>query len=524
VLSEISLVAVAVPQYGMKSTKRKYLQALCCDSSIDSLLDDDDDDDYDGEASTSRLRPLQRRVSAIPAHRRSYAVPGFTSPWQDYLTDEALVEDSLLGEEFREQFGIPRAMFDEILADLRADLRQRKTFVCPEPGHKEVAEWARANCGGWFVFKDCFDDLPDDEQDTIKKTLKSKGCPFAVERLFDDKATRAKMARRPTVHSDALKLLGHLYMIRFGVPPKAVTKAAGICRRTMAEFHRRFPSWHARRYYEQWVTPPKNVMDLRRVERIFAKLGFPGAGCLADGTHIGTDVAPAPFRAGMVGKEGHPTYGFNVTCGPDTWVYGSTPPFPGSHNDKSLVKHDEVLKRMRTDAMYTEYTYNVFRADGSTQELTGVYSLVDNGYQRWKTLIAPWKVEVDTSRVKWSTRLESVRKIVECLFGRLKRRWGILKKPLTVASEEWVWAMWQELLTWHNMLLKYDGYTALGDGDDDFIPAPINDDDIRAANRAELALLDVDDDDYENGFDELRMQLVTHYKVQRERGEVFWIV
>ena len=226
----------------------------------------------------------------------------------------------------------------------------------------------------------------------------------------------------------------------------------------------------------------------------------------------------------MVGKEGHPTYGFNVTCGPDTWVYGSTPPFPGSHNDKSLVKHDEVLKRMRTDAMYTEYTYNVFRADGSTQELTGVYSLVDNGYQRWKTLIAPWKVEVDTSRVKWSTRLESVRKIVECLFGRLKRRWGILKKPLTVASEEWVWAMWQELLTWHNMLLKYDGYTALGDGDDDFIPAPINDDDIRAANRAELALLDVDDDDYENGFDELRMQLVTHYKVQRERGEVFWIV
>ena len=242
VLSEISLVAVAVPQYGMKSTKRKYLQALCCDSSIDSLLDDDDDDDYDGEASTSRLRPLQRRVSAIPAHRRSYAVPGFTSPWQDYLTDEALVEDSLLGEEFREQFGIPRAMFDEILADLRADLRQRKTFVCPEPGHKEVAEWARANCGGWFVFKDCFDDLPDDEQDTIKKTLKSKGCPFAVERLFDDKATRAKMARRPTVHSDALKLLGHLYMIRFGVPPKAVTKAAGICRRTMAEFHRRFPS------------------------------------------------------------------------------------------------------------------------------------------------------------------------------------------------------------------------------------------------------------------------------------------
>ena len=40
--------------------------------------------------------------------------------------------------------------------------------------------------------------------------------------------------------------------------------------------------------------------------------------CLKDATHLGTERAPAVERYAYVGKEGYPTYGVDVACGPDS--------------------------------------------------------------------------------------------------------------------------------------------------------------------------------------------------------------
>ena len=65
----------------------------------------------------------------------------------------------------------------------------------------------------------------------------------------------------------------------------------------------------------------------------------------------------------------------------------------------------------------------------------------------------------------WSEHLESVRKDVECTFGILKKRFGLLRAPLLVRRkdkvEDIVWtACWL-----HNVLLSYD----YDDDDDAFL-------------------------------------------------------
>ncbi|CAM9683540.1 unnamed protein product [Discosporangium mesarthrocarpum] len=49
---------------------------------------------------------------------------------------------------------------------------------------------------------------------------------------------------------------------------------------------------------------------------------------------------------------------------------------------------------------------------------------------QWRCLMCPLKPALTVAELKWSKRLESVRKYVECFFGRLKGRFRILKMPL----------------------------------------------------------------------------------------------
>jgi hypothetical protein len=64
---------------------------------------------------------------------------------------------------------------------------------------------------------------------------------------------------------------------------------------------------------------------------------------------------------------------------------------------------------------------------GNEREDTGVYLTCDGGYVRRPKLISPYKHEpVALKRGFFSSKIESVRKDVECLFGIVKKRWRIL--------------------------------------------------------------------------------------------------
>ncbi|CAN0130248.1 unnamed protein product, partial [Discosporangium mesarthrocarpum] len=67
--------------------------------------------------------------------------------------------------------------------------------------------------------------------------------------------------------------------------------------------------------------------------------------------------------------------------------------------------------------------------------------------------MCPLKSVLTVAELKWSTRLESVWKDVECFFGRLKGRFRILKMPLM----EKIDSIFFVCCILQNILHAYDG-------------------------------------------------------------------
>ena len=53
------------------------------------------------------------------------------------------------------------------------------------------------------------------------------------------------------------------------------------------------------------------------------------------------------------------------------------------------------------------------------------------GYHKWAAKQAAAKADTNADYAAWWKQMESVRKDIECLFGRLKARWRMIKTPIT---------------------------------------------------------------------------------------------
>lgn len=82
---------------------------------------------------------------------------------------------------------------------------------------------------------------------------------------------------------------------------------------------------------------------------------------------------------------------------------------------------------------------------------------------KWRVLIEPTKCPVNKQDTMFSKWLESVRKDVECFFGRVKGRFRILKLPLLFRQKIHIDNIWFTCCILHNLLHEYDGLDKLED-------------------------------------------------------------
>ena len=98
----------------------------------------------------------------------------------------------------------------------------------------------------------------------------------------------------------------------------------------------------------------------------------------------------------------------------------------GTRNDQHIVKLDETVTNLRK-GWCKDVIWGYYDLQGFMNYTRGVYFICDGGYLRWPSLICPFKHEsCSTQKGYFSSRLESVRKDVECTFGILKKRWRCL--------------------------------------------------------------------------------------------------
>ena len=76
---------------------------------------------------------------------------------------------------------------------------------------------------------------------------------------------------------------------------------------------------------------------------------------------------------------------FEVTCDHTGRIISSTRRYPGAENDKTVVKRDLSVIRIRDDDPWASYKFNLRGLDGTVTEHTGAWLIVDGGYSRVRT-------------------------------------------------------------------------------------------------------------------------------------------
>ena len=289
---------------------------------------------------------------------------------------------------------------------------------------------------------------------------------------WKDKPAGPGHGRGPARFPLMIKVLAALRCLAKGVDVDGVEEAAHISTSSLKVFVPAFIRWLAKEIFPEAVRLPEGE-HLQGSLRVFARLGFPGAYCLADGVHLFWDRCPAKLKALYSGKEGYPTLAFNVSVLQSREIIHVADWLPGSKNDKTQAAHDELFRKARVGELHPDEVYVLYTADGGTVVCKGLYIIVDAGYHQWRCLQGPLKVASGDDATAWNERLESVRKAVECVFGILKKRFRILRNDFECSDPEDIAATFKACCALHNILLRHDKRDKHGHGNTgaDWLPA-----------------------------------------------------
>lgn len=145
-----------------------------------------------------------------------------------------------------------------------------------------------------------------------------------------------------------------------------------------ATFHK-FCKHFAQEMFVEHIYLPTGVYQDEVMEQ-YHKLGFTGAIGSTDVTHVGWNMCPFTLGRSFTGKEGFPTLAFQVAVDHAGRAIGVTRGFTGATNDKTIIRYDAAVDKIRKDSQYTERQYKLRKADGTTFTRSGCYLIVDNGY------------------------------------------------------------------------------------------------------------------------------------------------
>ncbi|CAM9561232.1 unnamed protein product, partial [Ectocarpus sp. 12 AP-2014] len=219
-----------------------------------------------------------------------------------------------------------------------------------------------------------------------------------------------------------LKVLGTLKVLASGCCFQDVASFSLMSRTTAETSFHHLCEKFSEGLWDTWVKLPRGD-DLKKVEEIYRKCGYPGATGSTDFTHFRWPGCPFSEKNTHTGKEGYTSLVVECTCDHSGRIIAATKTYPGAENDKTVIARDKSIWRIRDEEPWKSYKFKLYNADGTETEYTGAWIIVDGGYPKIPLLIPPIKTHNTVEEHDWSRRLESMRKDIECCFGRVKGRW-----------------------------------------------------------------------------------------------------
>lgn len=145
--------------------------------------------------------------------------------------------------------------------------------------------------------------------------------------------------------------------------------------------------------------------------------------------------------------------------------------------------------------------------------------------KQWRTLIEPTKYPSTDVDLRFSGRLESVRKDVECFFGILKIRFRILKLAMHYQTQERLDYVFFTCCILHNMLHTYDGMDNLEEDVNWVGSAELRNTWEHHVDNSSVGTKDVNEKpQVETGHAGLKKKLITNYTYRLlHKKDVVWL-
>jgi hypothetical protein len=352
-----------------------------------------------------------------------------------------------------------------------------------------------------------------------------------------------------------LKVLAVLRIMGRGTCFDSIQELSGISIGTMQKFFHTWTKKFREAMCAEHVKFPENEEEFLHVMKPYSLVGFPGAVGCTDVVHVWWDKCPTSLVNLYTGKEGYPTIAYEMTCSHDGKILYCTPGFYGSQNDKSIIRFDGLISKLR-GGVYKNVKWKAYDENENVVEMKDPYVLVDGGYHRWRHTISASRLNVDPDFMQWRAKLESVRKDIEDVFGILKGRFRILKLPLMFHKKEEIDNVVHCAVALHNMLRDWDGLSvwereadwkgkdALFNNEDDDLGVPLvqgrpvaADVDFSFRGISEFPHRVFIQQEYDasqgklvdcrveetNDFYDLQKKLLAHFKVASRKNEVIWL-
>ena len=337
---------------------------------------------------------------------------------------------------------------------------QRKRNTCARPGGTNTTGRAKYEDSVWGrMLRDA--ELRVTGSPLQKIFMRRFRVPYAIflklvqwTKGWHETGSQTDAYHRPRCPTE-LKVLGWLRMVGRAACFDDIDELSGIKPPTMNAFFHKFCEMGHKDLYPAHVSMPSTLEEISEVEAAYAVIGTPGACGSMDVVHIALGACPHGLINVCTGKEGYPTLAYNVISDHRGRALAMMPGAYGTVNDKTIVKSDLAVEKVRTDPLFTDYQYEVRSSSGERSMMKGAYLIVDGGYLRWKCLQCGLRTSSDDDYIDWRRRIESVRKDIECYFGRLKQRFKILRIPNLMKTKKIIDDMMFTIVAIQNMLLDY---------------------------------------------------------------------
>ncbi|CAN0128765.1 unnamed protein product, partial [Laminaria digitata] len=110
--------------------------------------------------------------------------------------------------------------------------------------------------------------------------------------------------------------------------------------------------------WDSWVYLPEGG-ELKKVEEIYRKCGYPGAIDSVDCTHFKWEGTPFSERTIHLGKEGYASVVVEATCDHSGRIIAATKSYPGAENDKTVIARNLSIWRIRDEEPWKSFPYKL---------------------------------------------------------------------------------------------------------------------------------------------------------------------